>query len=282
VLADGLALGVMPAQVQLAAQRLRLVALVHHPLAMESGLSPGTTAELEISERTALSAALKVVVTSRQTAMALGAYDVNPTKIAVVEPGTDPAPLAHGSGGQTLHLLCVAAIVPRKGHALLLSALTALRDRPWQLTCVGSLLRDPATVAQLKKHLTHCGLTSRVHFVGDVTDADVSRAYDEADLFVLASHHEGYGMAVAEAIAHGLPVIATRTGAIENLVGTNAGLIAPLGDRAALTTALSRALDDPVLRNQLAAGARVRRKELPSWENACSRMNALLELAADA
>lgn len=281
VLADGLALGAMPIQAEHEARRLRLVALVHHPLAMETGLAPDAAARLEASERTAIGAARHVVVTSRGTAEALRAYGVTPARLTVVEPGTDPARLARGSGSPIPHLLCVAALVPRKGHELLAAALVALSDRLWHLTCVGSLTRDPSTAACLEALLATGGLAGRVRLTGELDEAGVGREYDRADLVVLASLHEGYGMAVAEAIARGLPVVATATGAIEDLAGEGAGLVGPPGDGAALTAALARVLDEPALRDRLAAGARARRDGLPSWADACDQMSVVLGRVAD-
>src|ERR1700681_306077 len=218
VLIDGLALGAMPDEAEHEAARLRLIALVHHPLADETGVDESTAVALEKSERRALAAARLVVVTSRSTAAALTRYGVGPDRIAVVEPGTDRAPLARGSRGAALHLLCVAALIPRKGHEVLFRALTMMPDLEWRLTCAGSLKRDPSTAERLRVRLRSDGLEDRVTFAGEVDAATLTALYDGADLFVLPTLHEGYGMAVAEALACGLPVIGTAAGAIAELV----------------------------------------------------------------
>jgi glycosyltransferase involved in cell wall biosynthesis len=280
VLADGLALGAMPTEAGREARRLRLVALVHHPLAMEAGLSPTLVTSLETSERAALAEVRHVVVTSRRTAASLQRYDVPAARTTVVEPGTDAAPLASGSKGPTPHLLCVAAVVPRKGHDLLADALSSLRDRSWHLTCVGSLDRDSECVSRFSTSLAEGGLTDRVHMAGDLDEARVNHEYDRADVFVLATRHEGYGMAVAEAIARGVPVVSTATGAIPELVEPDAGLAATPGDCASFTTALGRVLDDHQLRLQFAVGARARRASLPSWTHASEHMSAVLSRVA--
>jgi glycosyltransferase involved in cell wall biosynthesis len=281
VLADGLAFSALPAQATHQARRLRLIALVHHPLASETGLSAGAAAALDTAERAALGAARRVVVTSPGTARAVLGLGVDPGRLAVIEPGTDPATLARGSRSPIPHLLCVASIVPRKGHEILLAALAGLGDRPWHLTCVGSLTRDPGTTARLKSRLTDGHVTSRVRLTGDLDEDGLAAEYDRADLFVLGSLHEGYGMAVAEALARGLPVVATSTGAIADLVGNGAGLIVPPGDEAALREALALVLDDPVLRARLATGALACRSRLPSWDDACTHMATLLEDAGN-
>src|SRR5262245_26083252 len=143
VVIDGLACGAMPEQVEREAARLRIVALVHHPLAAETGLDQAVAEQLEAQERRALGGVRLVVVTSRATAAALAHYDVAGNRLRVVEPGTDQAPLARGSGTAVINLLCVAALVARKGHEILLRALAAVpQQHPWHLACVGSLDRD--------------------------------------------------------------------------------------------------------------------------------------------
>jgi glycosyltransferase involved in cell wall biosynthesis len=294
VLIDGLALGAMPSEVEREAARLRLIALVHHPLAAETGIDEDTAVALEASERRALAAASLVVVTSRATAVALRRYGVGPDRLVVVEPGTDRAPLARGSQGAILHLLCVAALIPRKGHEVLFRALAMMSNLEWRLTCVGSLKRDPSTAERLRVRLRSDGLEARVALAGEVDAAMLAALYDGADLFVLPTLHEGYGMAVAEALACGLPVVGTATGAIADLVTGNmggaqtsprdarfqlgaAGLLVPPGDHEALAEALALAVGDAHVRDQLTHGARRVRDRLPSWEDASVRMSEALE-----
>ena len=344
VLVDGLALGALPAEVERDAKRLKIVALVHHPLAAETGIDPALAAALEVSERRALIASRSVIVTSCATAFRLAGYGVGADRITVVEPGTDPAPLARGSafgaqrigrvlsdparGGSeetrptvdlvtrpqlsNVSLLCVASLTPRKGYELLLSALAAIPHRHWRLTCAGSLDRDAPTVARVRAQLRADGLEDRVSLAGDMDATALAMHYDRADLFVLPTLYEGYGMAVAEALARGLPVVSTATGAIDDLVlgrvrlpasaptvadgaaarpgrraerearqpEQPAGLIVPPGDLKAFTDALSRVLGDVELRAQLAAGARRVRDRLPTWDAAATLMAQALEREA--
>ena len=302
VLVDGLALGALPVEVGREAARLKIVALVHHPLAAETGLDPALAAELHTSERRALGLVRSVVVTSRATAVRLADYGVTADRITVVEPGTDPAPLARGSQGASLSaepsalspqspvpgevaLLCVATMTPRKGYELLLTALAAIPQRNWRLTCAGSLDRDPATVARVRAQLRDSGLEDRVLLAGDMDAPALGAQYDRADLFVLPTLYEGYGMAVAEALARGLPVISTATGAIEDLVRPTppdeaAGIVVPPGDLPALRDALFRVVGDATLRSRLAANARRARQRLPTWEAAAASMAEALEASS--
>ncbi len=286
---DGLAFGAVPDEAERESRRLRLVALVHHPLALETGLAAGAVAALEASERRALAAARAVVVTSGATARVLPSYGVTPDRVTVVEPGTDAAPVARGSAGTpgaAVKMLCVATLTPRKGHALLIRALASVPQRNWTLTCAGGDF-DRATSAQLKAMIEDSGLADRVRLVGDRDSVALAADYDEADLFVLPTLYEGYGMAVAEALARGLPVISTATGAIEDLVvGADddprppAGLIVQPGDLNMLTGALARVLGDADLRARLAEGARIARERLPRWEESAAKMSGLLECVA--
>jgi glycosyltransferase involved in cell wall biosynthesis len=276
VVIDGLALGAMPDEAGREAARLRIVALLHHPLAVERGLNEATAAALRESERRALAAARRVIVTSPATAASLWAYDVALEKILVIEPGTDRAPVSRGSGSSTVELVSVATLIPRKGHDVLFQALASISSGPWHLTCVGSLERDPATVATLKGQLVTLGLADRVSFAGEQHSPALERFYDRADVFVLPTFHEGYGMAVAEAVARGLPVVSTRTGGIPDLVGEEGGILVEPGDADALAAALGRVIGDPQLRQRLATGARRKRTRLPTWQDAASAMARVL------
>ena len=270
VLVDGLAYGAMPRGARAEAARLRLIALVHHPLAAESGLDAATRRALRESEREALASAWGVVVTSCATARALDAYGVPAERVMVVEPGTDPAPLARGSPGPGLRLVCVATLTPRKGHLTLLDALTRLCDRPWQLTCAGSPEHDPEWAQVVRERA--CELGERVRFLAELDARALGALYEGADAFVLATRMEGYGMALAEALARGLPVVATRVGAVPETVPPDAGILVPPDDAGALAEALARLLDDAGLRERLAAGARRARAALPRWEDAAARL----------
>jgi len=270
VVADGLAFGVIPDIVARHAQRLHWVALVHHPLALETGLSEAQRQQLLASEQGALAAARLVIVTSATTARALDGLGVPASHIHVVEPGTHLPPLATGSDDGGLSLLCVATLTPRKGHQVLLEALAGLQDRAWTLHCVGSQARDAQTARSLHATITAQGLSGRVHLHGEVDDAVLAARYTQADVFVLPSFHEGYGMVLAEALAHGLPIVSTLAGAIPDTVPLEAGLLVPAGDAQALRAALARLMDEPGLRASLAAGAQVARARLPSWAQAVS------------
>ncbi|WP_315833572.1 glycosyltransferase family 4 protein [Bradyrhizobium prioriisuperbiae] len=263
---DGLALGVLPEVAAELAGHHPLLALVHHPLALEMDLSTEQADILRRSEHSALAAVAQVVVTSPATARIIATdYGVSADRITVARPGNDPVPRARGSGQDTLHLLSVGSVIPRKGFDVLVGALAPLASLPWRLTIAGDLTRDPAAAAKLRTDITHYGLSDRIAVLGAVPSQQLATLYDRADLFVLASSFEGYGMAYAEALAHGLPVIGTTGGAIPETIPPDAGLLVPAGDIAALTEALRRTITDSALRLRLSVAALAAARRLPTW-----------------
>ena len=276
LLIDGLALSAMPEVIEPEAARLRIAALVHLPLGADLSIERETACRLELGERRALAAASLIIVTGAATLTMLDRYGLARDRIVVVEPGTTRALLARGSGGTPLQLLAVATLNPNKGHEILLEALAAISHMNWHLTCAGSVTRHPATVDRVRATIRRLRLEDRVTLVGELAADKLHECYDRADVFVLATLQETYGMAVAEALAHGLPVVSTTTGAIPDLVGADAGLLAPPGNIESFTGALGRVIGDARLRAQLADGAKRERDRLRSWEQASEEMIAAL------
>lgn len=273
---DGLAFGAMPDIVHAARGRVRFVAIVHLPLAATIGIDLSTSRHLEESERRALEAASLVIVPGAAGRQLLATHGLPASRARVVEPGTDRAPLAAGSGGSTMEIVTAAAVTPGKGYDVLLDALEGIRDRQWHLTCAGSLTRDAATADRVRAAIAARGLASRVSLVGELSGLALNACFHRADLFVSASLRETYGMAVADALARGLPVVATDTGEAPALVGAEAGRIVPAGDAAALSRAVAAMMDDRALRARCAEGARRVRERLPDWSRAAARFEAAL------
>ena len=281
IIVDGLALGVLPEGAAQLAGRNPVLALVHHPLALEAGLSSEQADALRRSERAALSAVQGVIVTSAATARLVAAeYGVPAERITIAKPGSDPAPLAAGSRDGVVRLLSVGAVVPRKGFDVLIAALATLGDLPWQLTIAGDRTRDLNAAARLDANIAGHALENRVAVLGTVSPQHLATLYAEADVFALASHFEGYGMAYAEAIAHGLPVIGTTGGAIPDTVPSDASLLIPPGDLPALAKALRRVIGDSDLRQRLAARARAAAPQFPTWRQSAEIFAERLEMLA--
>jgi glycosyltransferase involved in cell wall biosynthesis len=279
VLLDGLVASTAPDVLMPHARRVRLAVLVHMPL----GHRPADdgASEVRMRERTVLAAAAAVITTSRWARRRLLAlYPLRSDRLHVAHPGVDAAVLATGSedGGA---FLCVAAVTVDKGHDVLLDALATISDLSWRCVCVGSVDRDPTFVQDLRRRSATDKLADRVSFPGARTGADLDRSYDVADLLVLASRAETYGMVVIEALARGLPVIATEVGGLTEAVGQGAdgirpGLLVPPEDPGAFGGALRAWLCDAELRGQLRRAADERRKTLSGWSTTTSIVAGVL------
>lgn len=265
LLVDGLALGALPAD-GVRALRSHVVALVHHPLGLEAGLSPGLAARLIENEREVLSAVRHVVVTSAQTAAILETdFAVPAARITVAEPGTERAPRAIGSAGAPA-LLAVGAVSERKGFVHLVEALRLLADLPWTLTIAGSLDRASASVAALSATIDAAGLSDRIRLVGSLDYDALGEAYGATDVFVMPSLYEGYGMVLAEALARGLPVVTTSGVPAAAGLPPEAARTVPPGDPAAFAAALRPLIADAGLRRAAADAAWACGQSLPSWD----------------
>jgi glycosyltransferase involved in cell wall biosynthesis len=276
IVIDGLAFGVLPDVAETLSVTHPLIALVHHPLALETGLREEEAVALRESERKALSFTHAVVVNSQTTARALADYDVPAERITVAPPGTDRAPQIQRQASGAIALLAVGSIVPRKGYDLLVEALAGMLDLLWHLTIVGDA-RDTTAADRLRAAIEHHKLGPRVSLVGAVQPSRLTELYGASDLFVLPSRYEGFGMAYTEAIAHGLPVIGTTAGAIPDTVPAEAGILIPPDDVPALAAALRRLIENAEDRADLAAGARKAAGSLPTWAESAKLFSDAIE-----
>jgi glycosyltransferase involved in cell wall biosynthesis len=278
IVIDGLAFGVLAKEAQALAHGCRLVALVHHPLALESGLSVRESAALCASERAALACARHVITTSASTArLLLADYGVVDDRLSIVRPGTDRVEVRPRPPAAVIDLLAVGSVVPRKGYDILVAALARIPDLPWRLTIAGDRERGAETARRLDVEIARLGLAGRITFAGAVGSERLMELYADADLFVLPSRFEGYGMAYAEAIAHGVPVVGTRAGAIPDTVPAGAGVLVPPDDVDALAVVLRRLIESPAERERLAAGARAAAAMFPTWPEQAKQFARVLE-----
>jgi glycosyltransferase involved in cell wall biosynthesis len=282
VLVDGLVASPAPEVLVPEARRLREVILVHMPLGHRPDDEDGNA---RTREAAVLSAATAVVTTSGWTrCRLLELYPLPPDRVHVAEPGAEVADLATPSadGGA---LLCVAAVMFNKGHDVLLDALETLSDASWRCVCIGSLDREPAFARRLRRRSLNGALDGRVDFPGPRTGADLDRSYAAADLLVLPSRAETYGMVLTEALARGVPVVAAEVGGVPEAVGYGAdgvrpALLVPPNDPAALSAALRDWLADPELRGRLRRAASERRETLVRWASTAAALDNVLAAAS--
>jgi glycosyltransferase involved in cell wall biosynthesis len=273
VLVDGLVALAAPEVLVPMGCRLRTVVLVHLPLGRPS-------------DGAVLGSATGVVTTSDWTRrLLLARHGLDPLRVHVATPGVDPAPTAPGSpdGGS---LLSVGAVVRAKGHDLVVSALAGVADLPWRWVCVGALDREPSHVARLRQELAASGLADRVELRGPLAGDGLAAAYAGADLLVHPSRAETYGMVVTEALARGLPVLASDVGGVREALGNPAGglrpgLLTPVDDPGRLAAGLRCWLTDPGRRRRLREAAGQRRATLAGWADTGDRVaRVLAEVAA--
>ncbi|MER5715907.1 glycosyltransferase family 4 protein [Streptomyces sp. NPDC002132] len=281
VLMDGLVACGVPEIVVPEAERLRLVILVHLPLGDERGIAPEVAAQLDAKEREVLRAVPAVVATSEWAVRRLVSHHgLAPEKVHVAAPGADIAPLASGTDGVS-RLLCVAAVTPRKGQHRLIEALAAVTDLPWTCSCVGGLGQDPEYVDHLRRLIAKYGLEDRLELAGPKAGAELDAAYARADLMVLTSYAETYGMAVTEALARGIPVLATDVGGLPEAVGRAPdggvpGILVPPEDPVALAAELRGWFGEADVRRRLKAAARGRRAALNGWASTAQSLAGVL------
>jgi len=267
-LIDGSALPDMPADALPGA-----TALIHHPLSLET--SPPDRA-LKAREAALFAAVRRIVTTSEQTADRIaGDFAVPSEKIAAIVPGIEDLRRCPGTAGPTSRILCLGQLIPRKGQDVLLRALARLFDLDWHLTIAGGE-NDPVYAHGLKALALELDIAQHVTFHPEATGSALEALWQDADLFALTSHYEGYGMVWAEALRRGLPVVATNTGAVPTLVPPDAGVVAAPGDVEQLSKAMRRLVFDRDLRRDMAEAAWQAGRTLPSWRDQAIRLAGVL------
>ena len=261
VLMDGLVALWAPDEVAAATRRLRIMLLAH----MVVAAFPDASASEVAAERDVLAAAHRIIVTSRWTAAELGRRRLaEPDRVTVAAPGVDvPHVLPDPEATDDRELLCVGVIAPHKGQDTLLDALSRLPERDWTCTIVGSAAPQSEFASSVSRDAQRFG--GRVRLSGVLTGSELATRYRRGGLLVAPSRVESSGMAIAEARAHGLPVVAARVGGIPDTVSGGGAVLVPPDDPAALAAALDAWMTDPALRRRLRTEAQAARTALPTW-----------------
>lgn len=255
----------------------RAVLLDHHPTGLEPGLDVADAAALIEIEKQLIPRFRRIVVTSETTAKTLmkdfGATDA---QLATVIPGVDAAPRSQGSVGEAVHVLSIGSLIPRKGHDVLLRAMARLFDLDWRLTIAGTSRIDPACADALRVLAGELGIAEKVTFLGETTGAPLAKLWNSADIFALATRYEGFGMVIAEALKHGLPVVVGDGGAAGALLTPETGAVCPVDDVDQTSKALRRMIFDTDLRHDMSDAAWLAGQKLPGWKAQADAFAALL------
>jgi glycosyltransferase involved in cell wall biosynthesis len=256
-----------------AVETARVAVLVHMPLALEDG-PPERVAEADVGERRALHAATTVIATSNWSAQ----YLVQRHQVAdvvVATPGVAPAAIVTGS--QPPLVVQLAALLPHKDQLGVVAALSRVRDLPWNARLAGPLDRDVGYSAAVRNAIAAADLARRIELPG-VMARDA--AWAGADLALLPSTAETFGMVVTEALARGIPVIVGEGGAAEALgrtaAGERPGVVIPSAEPERLASELRRWLSEPDYRRELRARALARRDTLEGWETTAGTVRGAL------
>ncbi|WP_206597499.1 glycosyltransferase family 4 protein [Polycladidibacter stylochi] len=296
VLVDGLAYGALPEVISIHAKRLNFITLVHHPLFLEAGLGEKEQKALHSAEKLALQHAQFLITTSdetRKTVVKNFSYPYD--KIVVIEPGLDlpafaknPSHFDHLRTRQTsasvpMRLLCVGSVVARKDQLSLIKAVAGLPDvfenqKSWRLDIIGDLNFQPSYAQKMHEVVEELGLQNYVHLHGKVGEARLKSFYESADLFILPSHYEGYGMAFWEALSYGLPVIATYEGSVAAQLPREATLLFRAGNSQQLRQSIESLAATPSLLSAMSQAGHRECQKKPSWEKVTALMSHHLKL----
>jgi FkbM family methyltransferase len=275
---DGLVFGSIETA-GLAKVRAPIVAMIHHPLAIETGLSAARRDHLFKTERDNLTLATHVLVPSPHTAHILATqYGVAPSRITVAQPGTDPHTATRTPSDPPL-ILSVGIQHARKGHDILLRALADLRHLDWRAVIVGST-HDPSHAADLTGLVDELGLRNRVVIAGRIPQKALDTLYAQATIFALATRYEGYGIVFDEALSWGLPIVTCDTGAVSQTVPPDSGLLVPPDAPQEFAQAIKRLLSDHDLCRRMADAAQRASKMLPTWRDTAQTAGNVLAMLA--
>jgi len=266
IIIDSLAFGTIPSILKEVSATNPIVALIHLPLSMDPNYSAYQRTLFTSPEMEAFSLATKFVVSSEYTFEILLNLGIEAHKINLIIPGIDHFPQKKNYPEKPAKLLSIANLCRSKDHAILVRALTALKDKDWVLHCYGNLDMDRDCLADFQAMIRKNSLQKKILVHATISGKELSDAYLDADLFVHPSDFEIYGMALAEALAHGIPVIASTGGGICKTVPAKMGQFFKPSDVYGLQSILEELFENPDVYKKLYTQALTFAKNAQTWE----------------
>jgi glycosyltransferase involved in cell wall biosynthesis len=276
VIIDSLVFGVIPDVLKKLSQANPVIALIHLLLSSNSDFTAYEFMLVKRSEREALKFAAKIIATSSYTEMELLNLGMDKDKIRIIIPGVDIYPQKKSFNETPGHLVCISNYTPGKGHIVLVHALRKLKDKAWELHCYGNMDFNPGYVAWLNGVIQSSGLKDRFFLHPPLERHQLTDVLLLADLFIHPSDFETYGMAVTEALAHGVPVIASSGGGIRQTIPESMGRFFEPGDADGLYSLLLEQFENSELYQKLCSKVIEYPKQANSWERSISLFEEIL------
>ncbi|MDW3224720.1 MAG: glycosyltransferase family 4 protein [Paracoccaceae bacterium] len=274
IILDGLVFGAID-PVGLARVKAPIIAMIHHPLGTETGLTPERAAFLRANEAANLKHAAQVIVPSPHTARVLiREFGADEGLVTIAPPGFE-RPVFNRMPVSPPVILSVGLLARRKGHDVLLNALSCIKDLSWKAVIVGKEY-DAFVADELRAQCQQLSLADRVAFPGELGEAALSRHFASATVFALATRYEGYGMVLSEAMLFALPVVSCRVGAVPDTVG-EAAILTPPDDPKAFAAALRQFLENPETARDFSELSKVRARSLPEWTDTAQMFASVVQ-----
>jgi glycosyltransferase involved in cell wall biosynthesis len=275
VIVDSLILASLHHIVQEFGDRLKFLGLIHLPASYN--VLSGVHGKLADEELTAINDMRQVIVTGQFTFDLLCNVGLNPARICLVEPGTDHFPRKKRYKPVPSELLCIANYSALKAQDVLIRALCRLTAWNWSLHLYGDTNRDKKYTEALRSLIRQLKMEHRIIVHGIVERHEISTVFLNADLFLMPSLFESYGMAITESLAHGIPVVTTSAGNIPYTLPAGMGLLTEPGNEEQLADTIRSIFYDPVKYDALCKAASQYFKQVRSWEQAVSDFETILQ-----
>jgi glycosyltransferase involved in cell wall biosynthesis len=253
------------------------VALIHLPLSHNLDIPLSQREILAQQEKSVMSLSAGLVVTSKYTGELIADWGIDSHVIHVILPGVEAEEQKNSYPTLPRNLLCVANYLENKGQLLLIKALAEMKMFNWVMNFYGHQDIDKRYVSELLSQIRHHGLANRIFIHGPISGSALTQAYLHSDLFILPSYFETYGMVLTEALAHGIPVIASTGGGIPYTVPPSMGILFKPGDIRELQLIAKAILENTWLYGKLWNEAANYHKQVNTWTQSVEEFEKLLQ-----